>query len=112
MPHRSEIQPDKQQQRAKAAKIERAKQYLTGSGVLREDSDDELGHYDYPWAWVYDGYDKADEDKEIINDEDNIADLLNAEATTASLGHSGRKRKVSTRAEQDVPRKIIGAKMG
>jgi origin recognition complex subunit 1 len=38
----------------KQTKIERARQYLKGGGVTREDSDDELGTEDYPWEWIYD----------------------------------------------------------
>ena len=33
-------------------KAERARRYLTGGGVAREDSDDELGLEDYPWEWI------------------------------------------------------------
>ena len=33
--------------------VKRAKRYLTGGGVLREDSDDELGFEDHPWQWIY-----------------------------------------------------------
>ncbi|KAL8929799.1 MAG: hypothetical protein Q9208_000943 [Pyrenodesmia sp. 3 TL-2023] len=35
------------------SKAERARQYLHGGGILREDSDDELGLEDYPWEWIY-----------------------------------------------------------
>lgn len=31
----------------------KARQYLSGGGVTREDSDDELGIDDHPWEWVY-----------------------------------------------------------
>lgn len=34
-------------------RAERAKQYLTFGGILREDSDDELGLEDHPWQWLY-----------------------------------------------------------
>ncbi|KFY36282.1 hypothetical protein V494_05159 [Pseudogymnoascus sp. VKM F-4513 (FW-928)] len=107
---RPESQPSKQQ-RADAAKVQRAKQYLTGVGIERGDSDDELGKDDYPWEWIYDGASKADEDNDGIDDEDNIADLLNAEATSTAK-QSGRKRKAARKAEQDVQHKIIGARMG
>lgn len=33
-------------------KAERARRYLSG-GIIREDSDDELGLEDYPWEWIY-----------------------------------------------------------
>ena len=38
---------------AQAAKAERARQYLSGGGVIRDDSDDELGLEDHPWQWIY-----------------------------------------------------------
>lgn len=34
-------------------KAERARRYLTGGGVVREDSDDELGLDDHPWEWIH-----------------------------------------------------------
>ncbi|KAL9600129.1 MAG: hypothetical protein Q9219_003385 [cf. Caloplaca sp. 3 TL-2023] len=37
----------------KSTKAERARQYLRGGGILREDSDDELGLEDHPWEWIY-----------------------------------------------------------
>ncbi|KFX98638.1 hypothetical protein V497_02621 [Pseudogymnoascus sp. VKM F-4516 (FW-969)] len=111
MARKPESQSDKQR-RSNAKKIERAKQYLSGGGVTREDSDDELGKDDYPWEWVYDNTGKAvEEEGDGIDNEDNIADLLNAEAT-AQPAHSGRKRKAARKAEQDAQRKIIGARMG
>lgn len=38
---------------AKDTKAERAPGYLSGGGVTREDSDDELGLEDHPWQWIY-----------------------------------------------------------
>lgn len=40
--------------RSENSRIVRARQCLSGGGVLREDSDDELGYEDHPWEWVYD----------------------------------------------------------
>ena len=37
----------------KSSKVERARRYLSGGGVIREDSDDELGLEDHPWQWIY-----------------------------------------------------------
>ncbi|KAL9044533.1 MAG: hypothetical protein Q9214_002334 [Letrouitia sp. 1 TL-2023] len=34
-------------------KAERARRYLSGGGITREDSDDELGLDDHPWEWIY-----------------------------------------------------------
>ncbi|KAL9031717.1 MAG: hypothetical protein Q9196_000265 [Gyalolechia fulgens] len=45
MPHGTSPRP--------TSKAERARQYLHGGGVLREDSDDELGLEDHPWEWIY-----------------------------------------------------------
>ena len=39
----------------KRTKLEEARHYLSGGGVLREDSDDELGLDDLPWQWIYSG---------------------------------------------------------
>ncbi|KAK3056159.1 Origin recognition complex, subunit 1 [Extremus antarcticus] len=33
--------------------LQQARHYLSGGGVLREDSDDELGLEDHPWEWIY-----------------------------------------------------------
>lgn len=38
----------------KKSKLEEARHYLQGGGVIREDSDDELGQEDHPWEWIYD----------------------------------------------------------
>ena len=47
MPHR--VSPAN----AKAKALEKAKRFLSGGGVTREDSDDELGLDDHPWEWIY-----------------------------------------------------------
>ena len=39
--------------RRKRTKLEQARHFLSGGGVLREDSDDELGEEDHPWEWIY-----------------------------------------------------------
>ncbi|KAL1646942.1 Origin recognition complex, subunit 1 [Diplodia intermedia] len=76
----------------KQTKTERARQWLKGGGVLREDSDDELGIEDYPWEWVYEGEGHA----ETLDDDD---------ATPRRRG--GRQNKT-----QASKRSIIGARMG
>ena len=48
MPSRTTDRQESQKLRA-----ERARRFLTGGGVTREDSDDELGLEDYPWEWLY-----------------------------------------------------------
>ena len=36
-----------------SSRIQRAKRLLAGTGITREDSDDELGLEDHPWEWIY-----------------------------------------------------------
>ncbi|KAL1586939.1 hypothetical protein WHR41_04011 [Cladosporium halotolerans] len=43
----------------KRTNIEKARHYLSGGSVLREDSDDELGLEDHPWDFIYSSDDKA-----------------------------------------------------
>jgi len=45
--------PNKPLESTHSTKVERARQYLSGGGVTREDSDDELGFDDHPWQWIY-----------------------------------------------------------
>ena len=43
-----------------SSRVQRAKRLLAGTGVTREDSDDELGLEDHPWEWIYsDGHPKT-----------------------------------------------------
>ncbi|KAL8910858.1 MAG: hypothetical protein Q9171_003896 [Xanthocarpia ochracea] len=49
------------------SKAERARQFLRSGGVLREDSDDELGLDDHPWEWIYsEGTDTDDPEPDQI----------------------------------------------
>lgn len=41
------------QSEQKSLQVERARRFLSGGGVTREDSDDELGLEDHPWQWIY-----------------------------------------------------------
>jgi origin recognition complex subunit 1 len=68
----------------KKTRIERARQFLKGGGVTREDSDDELGTEDYPWIWIYE------------NDVEDVSENDSKKRTSAAL--SGNK--------------ILGARMG
>jgi origin recognition complex subunit 1 len=36
----------------KRTNVDQARHYLSGGGILREDSDDELGQEDHPWEWI------------------------------------------------------------
>lgn len=47
----------------KRTKVEEARHYLSGGGVLREDSDDELGIEDHPWEWIYE---KKIDERQIV----------------------------------------------
>lgn len=71
---------------------ERARRWLKGGGVLREDSDDELGIDDHPWEWVYDG----DAHDDSHDDEDA----------------GPRKRSARANKGQTAKRGIVGARMG
>ncbi|KAF2430604.1 P-loop containing nucleoside triphosphate hydrolase protein [Tothia fuscella] len=71
-------------QKPKQTKLERARDFLKGGGVSREDSDDELGTEDYPWEWMY--------------EDDNHEDIKN-----------GTKKRKSTAAADST---VIGARMG
>ncbi|KAL2872031.1 origin recognition complex subunit 1 [Aspergillus lucknowensis] len=33
--------------------LKRAEKWMTKGGIIRDDSDDELGDEDYPWEWIY-----------------------------------------------------------
>ncbi|CAK7565534.1 MAG: Origin recognition complex, subunit 1 [Sporothrix epigloea] len=59
-------------------------------GVVREDSDDELGEVDYPWEWIY-------------ADEKSIPD----KGVDENGDHTSRKRKRSA-----IENSIVGARMG
>ena len=52
MPHSTIPSKSPNQAGSYRTKTERAKQYLSGGGVVREDSDDELGLEDHPWEWI------------------------------------------------------------
>lgn len=41
------------QEKEGVAKAKRARRLLTGKGIAREDSDDELGLEEHPWSWIY-----------------------------------------------------------
>lgn len=80
-------------------KVERAKQYLRGGGVARDDSDDELGIEDHPWEWIY-GSEHADDDDH--------------DAEPPDPGHVFSPSASRARAATDRPgpRRIVGARMG
>ena len=73
----------------KRSRVEKARQFLAGGAVFREDSDDELGYEDHPWEWIYDN-NRGD-------------DVLSDQNTTP------RKRKAAPASPRN---RIIGARMG
>ncbi|KAF1956136.1 P-loop containing nucleoside triphosphate hydrolase protein [Byssothecium circinans] len=70
----------------KRSRVEKARQYLAGGAIHREDSDDELGDEDFPWEWIY-----------------NDAGEQSAQNTAS------RKRKGAPVSGQ---KRIVGARMG
>lgn len=71
---------------------ERAQQWMTKGGLVREDSDDELGDEDLPWEWIY------EEDHDDTNAEEE---------------HENRpSRRRSSRPGAKKRPTIIGARMG
>ncbi|KAF2279449.1 P-loop containing nucleoside triphosphate hydrolase protein [Westerdykella ornata] len=75
----------------KRSRQEKARQYLTGGAVLREDSDDELGYEDFPWEWIWDEEDAAKEGQN---------GSVTPRKRRALEGSEGKKRR------------IVGARMG
>jgi origin recognition complex subunit 1 len=91
--------------RLSALKAERARKYISGGGICREDSDDELGLEDYPWEWIY--------SYEICQTVDKATDsaVEMAQSTSKrSLFGTNNHRKAGN---YDMPPgAIIGARMG
>ncbi|OQO12010.1 hypothetical protein B0A48_02649 [Cryoendolithus antarcticus] len=50
----------------KRTNAEKARHYLSGGGVLREDSDDELGLEDHPWEFIYGDIQSKDGSQQIV----------------------------------------------
>jgi origin recognition complex subunit 1 len=78
------------------SRVERAKQYLKGGGIARDDSDDELGIVDHPWEWIH-------------------GDQASSKNSTGNGQTSAAKRraaKTDVNDAQDGQPGIIGARMG
>ena len=69
-------------------------------GIVREDSDDELGEFDHPWEWIY------AEEKAVVPDK-GAGDGENNDDDDENTSVSPRKRKRPV-----MQRTIIGARMG
>lgn len=91
-----------------SAKARRARQLLSGAGVTREDSDDELGLEDHPWQWIY-STNNGDESYNVKMNEP-VRGLRSAEEpwpwrpkdNSLQANHNGESGQ----------RRIIGARMG
>ncbi|KAL8304359.1 hypothetical protein RB597_004425 [Gaeumannomyces tritici] len=77
-------------------------------GVLRDDSDDELGDDDLPWEWIYDGEGPAG-DSNGTTSNPSLPPPGEPSQDPAANGAGRRKRK---RAPEIPEHKIIGARMG
>ncbi|KAI9839916.1 MAG: hypothetical protein M1819_000108 [Sarea resinae] len=92
------------------SRVDRARRQLTGAGVNREDSDDELGLEDHPWEWIYGEANGADLDAQKSNESlVGTSDTESADALGQDIANRNRKRKG---LPVPVERKIIGARMG
>ncbi|KAF1840874.1 P-loop containing nucleoside triphosphate hydrolase protein [Cucurbitaria berberidis CBS 394.84] len=76
----------------KRSRVEKARQFLTGGAVFREDSDDELGYEDIPWEWIYDN--------------------TNTSADDAQPETNATPRKRKAAAMSLGKKRIVGARMG
>lgn len=79
----------------KSEALKRAEQWMTKGGIIRDDSDDELGKEDLPWEWIFDV------------DIDDASESKNTPEPSRETPKASRRR--SSRQPQ---RKIIGARMG
>lgn len=86
--------PRKQQK----AKAERARKILAGTTLRREDSDDELGDDDLPWAWVYSGDGDTSDEEEGGN--------------AGGINVKGRRGRPARKVSKSQGGQIIGARMG
>ncbi|TPR01947.1 V-ATPase subunit H family protein [Aspergillus niger] len=80
----------------KSSVRKRAQLWMTKGGLVRDDSDDELGEEDHPWEWIYDHNDENNKESE--------------QATTEDTPKSSRRRTPRPNAKRR--RTIVGARMG
>ncbi len=112
MPRESNAAATEAAEQANAAKVQRAKRYLTGVGIERDNSDDELGVDDFPWEWIYSEAFRKKQEASAADEAETVVDLLNAEAASTPSSRSSRKRRVSTRSVDNAAPEIVGARMG
>jgi len=96
MPHQTGAPSTREQRNSKA---QHARRLLAGSTIPREDSDDELGDEDQPWAWIF--------EDEAGNSQEGEADANADDSTTR-----GRRSRLSRNASKSQGSKIVGARMG
>ena len=85
----------------------KARQYLSGGGVMREDSDDELGTEDYPWEWIYG--DPILVQDNAVDSTSTVSGIPNANKTSDVLpSRTGLRNMGDGRSNGQ----IIGARMG
>ncbi len=103
MPHST----DPATSRKRVSRAERARRALNGSGIVREDSDDELGLDDLPWEWIYG-------DRHQLKDDTHETAAGVREVATTSLYSipTSRKRKARHESLPDPAGEIVGARMG
>ncbi|KAI9655070.1 MAG: Origin recognition complex, subunit 1 [Trizodia sp. TS-e1964] len=98
-----------------ALKARRARQFLGGAGVSREDSDDELGYEDHPWEWVYEdklsGRPFSPHKVEKSLPSRSLGNTENPVMTPTMFASSSYQQEGSESSDTD-DRKIIGARMG
>ncbi|KAI9881018.1 MAG: Origin recognition complex, subunit 1 [Pleopsidium flavum] len=96
--------------KAQTRTAERARQYLSGGGVTREDSDDELGIDDHPWEWIFE--EAPAQDAHDLNFKSDISKARAVpSATKGSDVFPSGKTEPSPRNVRPK-RQIIGARMG
>lgn len=78
---------------------QRAQHWMTKGGLVRDDSDDELGIEDLPWDWVYEH-------------EPNESKPEDSDATGLDGGWENSSRRRTSRQSSRRRRKIVGARMG
>ncbi|OJJ49705.1 hypothetical protein ASPZODRAFT_12826 [Penicilliopsis zonata CBS 506.65] len=83
---------------------ERAQKWMTKGGLVRDDSDDELGEEDHPWDWIY------EEDEE--EKEESRRQGLNGSEVAGPEGAGEPSRRRSSRSGAKRQQTIIAARMG
>ncbi|KAF9889222.1 Origin recognition complex, subunit 1 [Aspergillus nanangensis] len=91
------LDPSDENDTVNTRRRKRAQLWMTKGGLVRDDSDDELGEEDLPWDWIYD-----------TNDNEDPASAQNGETEEGSKSARRRSSRPNTKRRQ----RIIGARMG